>query len=103
MKDVKPAALALKLELEIETQPDAKGLRAPFKLLKQKQVNAIMMSSARVFFSPKESGSSSLLANTGWPAVYFRRSLSMRAASCRMQGRTTLTSIGARLFTWTRF
>jgi len=33
LKDLKPAALALKLKLEeIETQPDAKGLQAPFKL-----------------------------------------------------------------------
>ena len=53
-------------------------------------------------FSPKESGSSSLPANTGCRLFTSRRSLSMRAASCPT-GWTTMTSIGARLFTWTRF
>ena len=44
MKEIRPAALALKLKLEeIETQPDAKGLESSFKTAKQKQVGAIMM------------------------------------------------------------
>ena len=44
MKDLRAAALYLKLELEeIETQPDAKGLESFFKTAKQKQVNAIMV------------------------------------------------------------
>jgi ABC-type uncharacterized transport system substrate-binding protein len=43
-KEIRPAALALKLKLEeIETQPDAKGLESFFKTAKQKQVGAIMM------------------------------------------------------------
>ena len=43
MKDLRPAALALKLKLEeIETQPDAKGLESAFQTAKQKQVNAMM-------------------------------------------------------------
>jgi putative ABC transport system substrate-binding protein len=43
-KDIRPAALALKLKLEeIETQPDAKGLESFFRTAKQKQVGAIMM------------------------------------------------------------
>jgi len=43
-KEIRPAAVALKLKLEeIETQPDAKGLESFFKTAKQKQVGAIMM------------------------------------------------------------
>jgi putative tryptophan/tyrosine transport system substrate-binding protein len=39
LKELRPAALALKLKLEeIETQPDAKGLESAFKTAKQKQV-----------------------------------------------------------------
>ena len=56
-------ALKLKLE-EIETQPDAKGLESAFQTAKQKQVSAIMTIPLAAF-SPKESGSSSLPANTG--------------------------------------
>jgi putative ABC transport system substrate-binding protein len=42
-KEIKPAALALKLKLEeIEIQPDAKGLEIAFQNAKQKQVGAIM-------------------------------------------------------------
>ena len=101
LKDLRSAALALKLKLEeIETQPDAKGLESAFQTAKQKQVGAIM-TTALPAFSPKESGSSSLPANTGCRLFTSRRSLSMRAVSCPM-GRTTLISIGARLFTWTR-
>jgi putative ABC transport system substrate-binding protein len=43
LKELRPAALALKLKLEeIETQPDAKGLENAFQSAKQKQVGAIM-------------------------------------------------------------
>ena len=43
-KEIRPAALALKLKLEeIDTQPDAKGLDSFFKTAKQKQVGAIML------------------------------------------------------------
>src|SRR5262249_30985180 len=43
LKELKPAALAVKLKLEeIETQPDAKGLESAFQTAKQKQVGAIM-------------------------------------------------------------
>ena len=88
LKELRPAAVALKLKLEeIETQPDAKGLESAFKTAKQKQVDAIMTTATRPF-SPKESGSSSLPANTGCRLFTFRRSLSMRADSCPT-GRTT--------------
>ena len=43
MKELRSAALALKLKLEeIETQPDAKGVEAAFQIAKQKQAGAIM-------------------------------------------------------------
>ena len=43
MKEIRPAALALKLKLEeIETQSDTKGLESAFQKAKQKQVGAIM-------------------------------------------------------------
>ena len=101
LKDLRPAAVALKLKLEeIETQPDPKGLESAFQTAKQKQVGAIMTTVTRPF-SLKESGSSTLPANTGCRLFTFRRSLSMRAVSCPT-GWTPLTSIGARLFTWTR-
>jgi putative ABC transport system substrate-binding protein len=47
-KEIKPAALALKVKLEeIDTQPGAKGLESFFKTAKQKQVGAIMMPAGR--------------------------------------------------------
>ncbi|TMA80499.1 MAG: ABC transporter substrate-binding protein [Deltaproteobacteria bacterium] len=50
-KEMRPAALALKLKLEeIETQPDAEGLESAFKTAKQKQVGAIMTPAGRRFF-----------------------------------------------------
>ena len=82
LKELRPAALALKLKLEeIDTQLDAKGLESAFKTAKQKQVRAIM-TPAVAAFSPKESVSSSLPSNTGYRLFTPRRSLSMRAASC---------------------
>ena len=101
LKELRPAALALKLKLEeIETQPDPKGLESAFQTAKQKQVGAIMTTTAPRFFAERKR-SSSLPANTGCRLFTRRRSMSMRAVSCPM-GRTTMTSIGARLFTWTR-
>jgi putative ABC transport system substrate-binding protein len=50
-KEIKPAALALKIKLEeIDTQPDPKGLESAFKTAKQKQVGAIMTPSGGRFF-----------------------------------------------------
>src|SRR5882724_11332067 len=55
LKDLRPAALALKLQLEeIETQPDAKGLESAIQTGKQKQVGAIMMISTRPFFAERK-------------------------------------------------
>jgi putative ABC transport system substrate-binding protein len=100
--EIRPAAVVLKLKPEeIDTTRDAKGLASAFQTAKQKQVNGIMTNGAR-FFSPKESGSSSLPSNTGCQRFTSRRSLSMKVASCRT-GWTSATSIGAPLVTSTRY
>jgi putative tryptophan/tyrosine transport system substrate-binding protein len=55
LKEVRPAAVALKLKLEeIETQLDAKGLESAFESAKQKQVNAIMTHSNPSFFAERK-------------------------------------------------
>ena len=55
LKDLRPAALALKLKLEeIETQLDAKGLESAFQTAKQKQVGAIMTTVSRPFFAERK-------------------------------------------------
>jgi ABC-type uncharacterized transport system substrate-binding protein len=55
MKELRPAALALKLKLEeIETQIDPKGLESAFKTAKQKQVGAIMTTISRIFFAERK-------------------------------------------------
>jgi len=54
LKELRPAAQALKLKLEeIETQLDAKGLESAFQTLKQKQVNAIMTTGPLLFTERK--------------------------------------------------
>ena len=55
LKEIRPAALALKLKLEeIDTQPNAKGLESAFQTAKQKQVNAIMTTSTTPFFAERK-------------------------------------------------
>ena len=55
LKELRPAALALKLKLEeIETQRDAKGLESAFQTAKQKQVGAIMTTTGRQFFAERK-------------------------------------------------
>ena len=55
LKELRPAALALKLKLEeIETQPDAKGLESAFQTAKQKQVGAIMTTATVALFRRKK-------------------------------------------------
>ena len=55
LKELRPAASHLKLKLEeIETQVDAKGLESAFKTAKQKQVEAIMTTATRAFFSERK-------------------------------------------------
>ena len=55
MKELRPAALALKLKLEeIDTQVDAKGLESAFQTAKQKQVGAIMTTASPPLFHRKK-------------------------------------------------
>jgi ABC-type uncharacterized transport system substrate-binding protein len=101
LKELRPAAVALKLKLEeIVTQPDAKSLESAFQTAKQKQVGAIMPQSGNRFFAVRKR-IVELAGNTGCLLFTHRMSSSKRAVSCRT-GWTSMTSIGARLFTWTR-
>jgi putative ABC transport system substrate-binding protein len=55
LKELRPAAAALKLKLEeIHTQPDAEGLENIFQTAKQKQVGAIMTNTGRRFFAERK-------------------------------------------------
>jgi len=55
LKELRPAALALKLKLEeIETQRDAKDLESAFQTAKQKQVGAIMTPAGPFFFAERK-------------------------------------------------
>jgi putative ABC transport system substrate-binding protein len=73
MKELRPAALALKLKLEeIETQPDAKGLESAFQIAKQKQVNAIMTTTTRRFSAARKQ-IVELAGKYRLPAIYNRK------------------------------
>lgn len=55
LKEIMPAALALKLKLEdIEAQLDSKGLESAFKTAKQKQVGAMMTTATRPIFAERK-------------------------------------------------
>ena len=55
MKELRAAAVALKLKLEeIETQLDSKGLESAFQTAKQKQVEAIMTTTGGRFFAERK-------------------------------------------------
>ena len=73
MKELRPAAVALKLKLEeIETQIDAKGLESAFKTAKQKQVGAIMTTTTRSFFAERKR-IVELAGKYRLPAIYFQK------------------------------
>jgi len=73
VKELRPAAVALKLKLEeIETQPDAKGLESAFKTAKQKQVGAIMVNPGRRFASERKR-IVELAGKYRLPAIYFSK------------------------------
>jgi len=73
LKQLRPAASALKLRLEeIETQVDGKGLEAAFQTAKQKQVDAIMTTSVRSFFGERK-GIVDLAAKYRLPAIYYQK------------------------------
>jgi putative ABC transport system substrate-binding protein len=73
LKELRPAALALKLKLEeIKTQADAKSLESAFQTAKQKQVTAIMTTSARSFFAERKRFVA-IAAKYRLPAIYFQK------------------------------
>src|SRR5262245_56732658 len=73
LKEIRPAAQALKLKLEeIDTQLDPKGLESAFQTAKQKQVNAIMTQVARSFFAERQL-IVELAVKYRLPAIYFSK------------------------------
>ena len=73
LKEIRPAAVALKLKLEeIETQFGAKGLESTFQTAKQKQVGAIMTVTSRQFFAERKR-IVELAGNYRLPAIYFSK------------------------------
>jgi putative ABC transport system substrate-binding protein len=73
LKELRPAAVVLKLKLvEIETQPDAKGLESAFQTAKQKQVGAIMVHSSPRFFAERKR-IVELAAKHRLPAIYVQK------------------------------
>jgi ABC-type uncharacterized transport system substrate-binding protein len=73
LKELGPAAVALKLKLEeIETEPNAKGLESAFQTAKQKQVNAIMTTASRPFFGERKR-IVELAGKYRFPAIYFQK------------------------------
>jgi putative ABC transport system substrate-binding protein len=73
LKELRAAALALKLKLEeIDTQPDPKGLASAFQTAKQKQVGAIMTISTRRFFAERKR-IVELAVKYRLPAIYFQK------------------------------
>jgi putative ABC transport system substrate-binding protein len=73
LKEIRPAALALKLKLEeIETQFGANGLESAFQTAKQKQVDAIMTVTSRQFFGERKR-IVELAGKYRLPAIYFSK------------------------------
>jgi ABC-type uncharacterized transport system substrate-binding protein len=73
LKELRPAALALKLKLEeIGTQLDGKGLESAFQTAKQKQVGAIMTTVNRPIFAERKR-IVELAGKFRMPAIYFQK------------------------------
>jgi hypothetical protein len=85
---------------EIDTQRDSKGLESAFQTAKQKQVNAIMTQSSRFFFCERK-GIAELSGKYRLAAIYLQKEF-VDEGGLMYTGRTTMTSLGARLFAWTR-
>jgi putative tryptophan/tyrosine transport system substrate-binding protein len=101
LKELRPAALALKLKLEeIETQSESKALESAFQTAKQKQVGAIMTTTNRYFFAERKR-IVELAAKYRLPAIYPEKEF-IDEGGLMSYGWTSLTAIGAPLFTWTR-
>src|SRR5215470_11863741 len=73
LKELRLAVVALKLKIEeIETQADAKGLESAFQTAKQKQINAIMPTAYRAFFTERKR-IVELATRYRLPAIYFQK------------------------------
>ena len=73
LKELRPAALALKLKLEeIETERDPKGLESAFQTAKQKQVGAIMTTTATALLAERKR-IVELAVKYRLPAIYFQK------------------------------
>jgi ABC-type uncharacterized transport system substrate-binding protein len=73
VKELRPAALALKLKLEeIETQFNPKGLEIAFQTAKQKHVNGIMTMVGRDFLAERKR-IVDLASQHRLPAIYFQK------------------------------
>ena len=73
MKELRPAAVALKLKLEeIETQIDAKSLERAFQTTKQKQVGAIMTVTTGAIFAERKR-IVELADKYRLPAIYYQK------------------------------
>jgi len=72
-KEIRPAALALKLNLDqIETEVDPKSLEKAFQTAKQKQVNGILTTGSRSFFAERKR-IVELASKYRLPAIYFSK------------------------------
>jgi putative ABC transport system substrate-binding protein len=70
LKELRPAALGLKLKLEdIDAQPGPKGLESAFQTAKQKQVGAIMTMATPFFFGERKR-IVELAGKNRFPAIY---------------------------------
>ena len=70
LNELRLAAVALKLKLEeIDTRPDAKGVESAFQTAKQKQINAIMTTAQRAFFTERKR-IVELASKYPFPAIY---------------------------------
>jgi putative ABC transport system substrate-binding protein len=73
LKDLRPAALALKLKFEeIDIQRDAKGLESAFQTARQKRVGAIMTTTATTFFAERKR-IVELAGKYRLPAIYYQK------------------------------
>jgi ABC-type uncharacterized transport system substrate-binding protein len=73
MKELRPAALALKLKLEeIVIDFDGKSLESAFQTAKQKRIGAIMPTTTRPFFAARKQ-IVDLAGKYRLPAIYFQR------------------------------
>ena len=73
LKEIRPAATALKLKLEeIESQPNAKALETAFQIANEKHVDAITMITSRQFFAERKR-IVDLASKYRLPAIYFQK------------------------------